>query len=242
MKNSIIFAFVVILTLSFSINAQNYKQLERLTENLRKQAGVLVAKTKGDIKKENAVTGIEIERTFLAEQIFVSARIMKRLVNDKYETSEILTGSDILLKMSKEIPTSGLHLTDWNRVRNTIQAINQSLGPDQTEVVDDSQESSNNSAGKVFWTGMVDATVQLIIGGSQIRTRTISGQSYPNGVPSFTSPLPNRGNYKIAVKKKDGRGKVKIIQQPNRNNGYTAIVEISDKGGGAKSYTLEISW
>ena len=241
MKNSIIFAIVFVLTFSFTINAQNFKQLEKLTENLKKQADVLVSKTNGDIKKGNAVTGIEIERAFLAEQILASSKLMKRLVNDKYEMSELLAGSTVLLKMSRDIPNSGMHNDDWKRVKTSIQNINQALGPNQTEVIDEPQNNPNKS-GKVFWTGMVDATVQLVIKGGQIKTRTVAGQTYPAGVPSFTSPLPNRGNYKIKVKKKDGRGKVKILQQPNSNNNYTAIIEVTDKGGGAKSYTVEISW
>ena len=98
-----------------------------------------------------------------------------------------------------------------------------------------------NRSGTVFWRGTVDNRVQLIIRGRSIETRIVAGRSYGEGTYSFTNSLPNR-NIDIEVNKKDGRGDVRIIQQPNRQNNYTAIVEIYDDGSGARQYQLEISW
>jgi len=96
-------------------------------------------------------------------------------------------------------------------------------------------------SGKVFWRGMVDDKVQLVIKSDTVEENTISGQANPDGVFSFTSPLPE-AQVNVNVNKKRGRGKVRVIQQPSAGNDFTAIVEIYDDGGGAREYQLEIFW
>lgn len=96
-------------------------------------------------------------------------------------------------------------------------------------------------SGKVFWRGMIDDKVQLVIRSDTIEEHTLSGQSNPDGVFSFTSPLPD-SPVTVDINKKRGRGKVRLIQQPSANNDFTAIVEIYDDGGGAREYQLEIFW
>ena len=95
--------------------------------------------------------------------------------------------------------------------------------------------------GRVFWKGMVDAKVQLIIKGDKIESKTLDGKAYPDGVYSFTTPLPD-SPVKVGVNKTEGRGLVAVTQQPTEDNKYTAIVEITDPKKGAGEYQLEIFW
>jgi hypothetical protein len=46
----------------------------------------------------------------------------------------------------------------------------------------------------------------------------------------------------VTVNKFGGRGNVRVVQQPDRTNGFTAIVEISDPKGGADNYRVDINW
>ena len=46
----------------------------------------------------------------------------------------------------------------------------------------------------------------------------------------------------VEVDKKEGRGDVNVIQQPSRQNNWTAIIEIRDKDSGARNHNLEIFW
>jgi len=96
-------------------------------------------------------------------------------------------------------------------------------------------------SGKVFWRGMVDDKVQLVIKSDTVEENTISGQPNPDGIFSFTSPLPD-SPVSVTVNKKRGRGKARVTQQPAADNDFTAIVEIYDDGGGAREYQLEIFW
>ncbi|MGQ0540370.1 MAG: hypothetical protein ACT4O9_00805 [Blastocatellia bacterium] len=98
------------------------------------------------------------------------------------------------------------------------------------------------SSGRVFWRGMVDNRVHLIVNGSTLTSRTIAGTTTPEGVYSFTAPLP-RAAVKVGVLKVKGRSKlVRVIEQPSEQNDFTAIVEIYDDGSGAKEYQIEIFW
>lgn len=96
-------------------------------------------------------------------------------------------------------------------------------------------------SGRVFWRGTIDDKVQLVIKSDTIQEQTISGQTNPDGVFSFTASLPD-SPVTVGVNKKKGRGKVSVIQQPSSTNDFTAIVEIYDDGGGAREYQLDIFW
>ncbi len=87
----------------------------------------------------------------------------------------------------------------------------------------------------------MDDNVQLLIRDDRIEVRTIGGSPYNNATYNFTSPLPGRRVNVSAVKLK-GRGEVRVIQQPSRDNDFTAVVEVRDSGGGARDYELEVSW
>lgn len=101
---------------------------------------------------------------------------------------------------------------------------------------------AQDTAGKVFWRGHVDDKVHLVIRGDKIEQKTISGQEKALGIFSFTSPMPEQ-NVTVGFLRKAGRSKkISVVQQPNAENNFTAIVEIHDDGGGAKEYQLEIFW
>lgn len=95
--------------------------------------------------------------------------------------------------------------------------------------------------GKCYWRGMVDDRVQLTLHADKLESHTVSGKEYPEGVFSFTAPLP-QDRAMVEVKMVKGRGSVKVVQQPAEENDFTAIVEIADEKGGAKEYQIEISW
>ena len=101
---------------------------------------------------------------------------------------------------------------------------------------------SQETVGKVFWRGMVDDKVHLVIRGDKLEHRTVSGAAQQDGVFSFTASLPEQP-VTVSVTRVEGRSKkVSVVQQPTAENDFTAIVEVYDQGGGAREYRLEISW
>ena len=101
---------------------------------------------------------------------------------------------------------------------------------------------TQDSLGKVFWRGNVDDKLHLVVRGTSLEHRTVSGQPQPDGLFSFTAPLPQQA-VTVTVPRFEGRSKkITVVQQPTPENQFTAIVEIVDEGGGAREYFLEIAW
>ena len=96
-------------------------------------------------------------------------------------------------------------------------------------------------SGSLIWSGRVDHRVNLVLRGNSVRVLTVNGRNLGDGVPVLNGSLPRR-QAAITATKRDGRGTVTVIQQPNRVNNYTAIVQIYDGGRGADNYRLEVSW
>jgi hypothetical protein len=101
---------------------------------------------------------------------------------------------------------------------------------------------AQDASGKVFWRGNVDDKLHLVIRGTSLEHRTVSGQAQPDGMFSFTTPLPQQA-VTVSVPRFEGRSKkITVVQQPSAENQFTAIVEIVDEGAGARDYFLEIAW
>jgi hypothetical protein len=102
-------------------------------------------------------------------------------------------------------------------------------------------DQSYRGPGTMTWTGRVDDYVELNIQGNRVRSREREGSQTLNEQVSFSNPLP-RADVAVSVRKRNGRGRVSVVQQPNRSNNYTAIVKIDDEKGGADDYEIEMEW
>lgn len=91
------------------------------------------------------------------------------------------------------------------------------------------------------WSGTVDDVVLIRIRNRNVQTKTVSGQPYNDNDFIFDGRAP-RQSANATVVKKDGRGQVFILQQPNRRNNYTTFVQIVDKKGGPNRYRFILSW
>lgn len=109
--------------------------------------------------------------------------------------------------------------------------------------------AQRNRQGNMEWSGTVDDRVNLVIRGRNVRVQTLSGRQYGNGRYDFDRDWDDRrgGNSRwersrASVERLDGRGDVRIIQQPNRRNNFTTIVQITDKKGGPDRYRIRVDW
>jgi len=96
-------------------------------------------------------------------------------------------------------------------------------------------------SGGVRWRGRVDQTANIVISGADVQTLNISGNGTSGVTFDINGSLAQRPG-SINARKRSGRGTVTIIQQPNRSNDFTAIVQIFDPGSGADNYEVEITW
>jgi hypothetical protein len=96
-------------------------------------------------------------------------------------------------------------------------------------------------AQSMSWSGTVDDVVEISIRGRRATTRTLSGRTYRNDNYNFDGRM-NRNSDRVRLDREDGRGKVSIVQRPNRRNNWTTIVRIEDKKGGADRYRFTLYW
>ncbi len=91
------------------------------------------------------------------------------------------------------------------------------------------------------WSGRVDGRDILFINGGNLRVEHQAGQPVREDNFRFLQPLPSdRRN--VVVRKLNGRGNVTVIQQPSRDNGYTAAILVEDRDGGSDRYDIEVGW
>lgn len=98
-----------------------------------------------------------------------------------------------------------------------------------------------SSVGTASWSGRVDAKANIIIRGSTIRSEDVSGTGLQVNYQNINGNLGRRATT-VSATRRDGRGDVRVIQQPSRSNDYTAIIQIVDSRNGADNYSVDISW
>ncbi len=243
MKKSILFTFLSLLIFSFGAQAQNAERygssrLTNLSNQLKRQTVDLADRTSEDLRRSNSNSRADIENAFLAHQLDAGAGLFQQMVGDRSRASDLREAVSILSGIARRAPSYGSQGNLWRDAQRTITDIERELGNYGGGGGDD---NDGNSSGRVTWRGMVDAKVRIVISGKNLDVNTITGQTYNAGTYNFTSALPRR-NVTVDVTKRRGRGDVRIVQQPNRNNNYTAIVEVIDSDSGAREYELEIYW
>lgn len=244
MKNTIFIALFSILILSVSAFAQNAEytssRLDNLSRELKRITVDLVDRTEDDLKRGFSNNKREIEAAFFAQQFDASAGLFQKMVRDNRRATELRDASSILKDLVRRAPNSGSNRNLWRDAERSVDDIERELGGFGGN--DNGDDGNNNQiSGRAYWRGVVDNRVQIIINSRRIETKTVAGRTYPEGTYTFTSPLPRKG-VTVDFDKKEGRGNVRVIQQPTRRNDFTAIIEITDNDGGAKEYQLEIFW
>jgi hypothetical protein len=91
------------------------------------------------------------------------------------------------------------------------------------------------------WTGRVDREVQITMRDGRVNTRDIGNNDYTRGKARVLGQMP-RQDGQISVRVLNGRGNVDVVQQPDARNGYTTIVRIQDRSGGADNYRIATYW
>ena len=114
----------------------------------------------------------------------------------------------------------------------------------QTQVPDQIRRAtmggSRGTSGKCTIEVRVDITAEVDIYGDSGRLRTLAGQPATWTRMECTDPLPySMSDFRF--KGIDGRGNVRLVQDPRNSNGM-AVIHIDDPKGGAEGYTFDIEW
>ena len=102
-------------------------------------------------------------------------------------------------------------------------------------------DEPDTGGGLMNWRGSVDDFVRISVIGRQSFVTTTSGQAASGVRYNFVEALP-RTPLNVTVEKREGRGDIRVIQQPSRQNNFTAVIEIADRSGGRDTSEFDLFW
>lgn len=88
----------------------------------------------------------------------------------------------------------------------------------------------------------VDGRVEFEIRGSEIRYITRGGRPPEDAGSEYRKEIPRGEMVNVRLDQRDGRTKIRILEEPSRRNNYALILEIDDRPGGADRYHARITW
>ena len=234
------FAMLCLLALcAMATPAQSYR-LNSLAQQLETQSADLAERSYGDYRDRSGGNRSDVDALYLAQQFSASARTFRRMVSDRRREAELRDAVAILSGLISRGDSDFSRRNRWADVRRTLEDIQRTLDGRESGGGFHEGEGEGTS-GRLHWRGTVDDNVQLVIRDGYVDVRTIGGTEYNDANYNFTSPLPRRRTT-VRVNKLNGRGTVRVLQQPSRENDYTAVIEIKDSSGGARGYEIEVLW
>lgn len=241
MRSSLqLFAAACLLTLFLVTTPAQSTRLTSLAQLLDEQAIDLAERIYGDYRSRSFSNRSDVEALYLAQQFSASARVFRRMVSDRRRESELKDGAAILSGLLSRADSDFSRRNRWSDVRRTLEDI-QRASEGRGEGGGFHEGEGEVTSGRLHWRGTVDDNVQLVIRDGYVDVRTIGGTEYNDANYNFTSPLPRR-RITVRANKLNGRGTVRVLQQPSRENDFTAVIEIKDSSGGAKMYEIEVLW
>lgn len=117
--------------------------------------------------------------------------------------------------------------TDWQEIQ-----------PKRTRDYDD-RKSEGYCAIRVW----VDDLVIIHTRGGRVAFETVRGQRARDAGTECSQPLPAADALAdFKWRGVDGRGRVELLEEPDRRNRYTAIVRIEDSKGGGQEHHFRLTW
>lgn len=91
------------------------------------------------------------------------------------------------------------------------------------------------------WSGRVDDEAVVSCRWEECVAEAVRGGAVTRDRSRFSRPLPARDT-EVSLDRAEGRGQIRLLQQPREENGYTAQVGIRDPQGGPGDYSFTLTW
>lgn len=102
--------------------------------------------------------------------------------------------------------------------------------------------NSQTQPSQVTWTGSVDDTATVYFQGGKSWVDNVTGKPVEDANATFHGDLPATPLTSATVSKTAGRGQVALIQQPTKDNNYTAAVRVIDADPDRDHYAFVLKW
>ncbi|MCW5965295.1 MAG: hypothetical protein KIT83_14770, partial [Bryobacterales bacterium] len=88
----------------------------------------------------------------------------------------------------------------------------------------------------------VDEEVIFYIRGNEVTAQTQFGRRMEVERWSQDEPIPVGRPLRLRLDRRDGRGQVQLLEEPNPRNNYTTVILVSDRRGGSDRYHFRLDW
>lgn len=88
----------------------------------------------------------------------------------------------------------------------------------------------------------VDNEIEVSVRGDMVFARTISGREARDGGSECNEPLPAHDVRGFRYEEADSRAEMRLVSEPNRGNGYQAVVRIRDGAPGECHCHFRLTW
>lgn len=105
-----------------------------------------------------------------------------------------------------------------------------------------SRDYGGRGGGRFEFRGRIDDEVIFFIRGGQVAVQNRAGRGLQVERWSLDDPLPIGRPVRLKLDRKDGRGRVQLLESPSPGNNYTAVVRVFDSKGGADRYHFRLDW
>jgi hypothetical protein len=88
----------------------------------------------------------------------------------------------------------------------------------------------------------IDGEAEVSLRGDTVYIRTITGRDGRDDGSECNEPLPGRDVQDFEFSVRDSRGEIRLLAEPSRQSGSSAVVRIRDSKGGEGRYHFRIKW
>lgn len=106
---------------------------------------------------------------------------------------------------------------------------------------DTADAGAGSDGGRLAWSGRVEDEATVVCRARQCRSEPVRGAPVMRERSKFSKPLPDHEVH-VRLETPEGRGEVRLVEQPRESNGYAARVLIRDPQAGAGDYSFTLSW
>lgn len=100
---------------------------------------------------------------------------------------------------------------------------------------------SSERTDTLSWSGRVDEEAIITCHDKSCTSTAPHGAAVADERIRFSRPLPN-SDVDVRLEEREGRGDIRVIEQPRERNHYTARISISDPMAGADDYSFVLVW
>jgi hypothetical protein len=130
----------------------------------------------------------------------------------------------------------------WHVVLLTVLAASPALANTQFRAARMTRNDVPFGKGQCDIRLQVDDQVEVSVRRDVVAIRTLSGQEARDDGSECNEPLPDREMDGFNFEVKDSRNDIRLLEEPNRRNRFTAFVRIRDNSGGFGRYHFRITW